>query len=594
MAIKGSLPALYAQDDQQQKLLDEITSAFSSLKGALDSRQQLFDPTLLAAAQGFLAPTKSGGFGESLGNVAAAVGPVQEQERRRGMEEAKMRLELAQSELGMRQQATGMQAARNLLKRMGGPQGAPAAPGAPTAPTAPGAPGVAPSVAPSAASVGAAQPSGTQPSGLRNITAEDIAALGMLPGQRELAKQLLDVMKYDRDRIKVEGGLIVDTSGPEPRVVADLRKPGEQKPYELIIGGERKIVLMSELEYEEYLKERKAGRGDEHAKKTFGARIREPWQNVPAGGALQEISIYHPKLRESITFRGSPRDAARAEILLDSATRSGDYSELDKFLMDKGQISFRQPPAAQGAPIAEAGQRNAPPTAPEAAQEASDVAHLPFAEQMKVIVGRLEKSEAPAQEEVNRISDVGAPTKVTSSNYRLQRIIDIANKDPGAFGLVQRLEKGRLAGLMNASRQGLTIGPFKLSVPVEEYLRGAELTPDQRTNIRLMAQLLDDEFFSRATAYKSVLGPQMSNSDAVLMKSPMASPEDQAKAIKYWAMNGIASNLQYKELNDSYGQWLDRTKGRVSPRKFWSEDAQKVIQKHQKYLAELQEKLGPE
>jgi len=583
MAIKGSLPALYAQDDQQQKLLDEITSAFSSLKGALDSRQQLFDPTLLAAAQGFLAPTKSGGFGESLGNVAAAVGPVQEQERRRGMEEAKMRLELAQSELGMRQQATGMQAARNLLKRMGGPQGAPTAP---TAPTAPGDPG--------AASVGAAQPSGTQPSGLRNITAEDIAALGMLPGQRELAKQLLDVMKYDRDRIKVEGGLIVDTSGPEPRVVADLRKPGEQKPYEIMVDGKKKVVPMSDIEYERYLKERDAGRGDEYAKKTFGALILEPWQKVPAGGALQEISIYHPKLRESITFRGSPRDAAQAEILRDSATRSGDYSELDKFLMDKGQISFRQPPAAQGAPIAEAGQRKAPPTAPEAAQEASDVAHLPFAEQMKVIVGRLEKSEVPAQEEVNRISDAGAPAKVTSSNYRLQRIIDLANKDPEAFGLVQRLEKGRLAGLMKAAQQGLTIGPFRLSVPVEEYLRGAELTPDQRTNLRLMAQLLDEEFFARATAYKSVLGPQMSNADAVLMKSPMASPEDQAKAIKYWAMNGIASNLQYKELNDSYGQWLDRTKGRVSPRKFWSEDAQKVIQKHQKYLAELQEKLGPE
>jgi hypothetical protein len=63
----------------------------------LEEREnRLFDPTMLAMAQGFLAPTKTGSFGESLGNVAAAVGPAQAAEEKRIMDMAKMRLEMAQ------------------------------------------------------------------------------------------------------------------------------------------------------------------------------------------------------------------------------------------------------------------------------------------------------------------------------------------------------------------------------------------------------------------------------------------------------------------------------------------------------------------
>jgi len=61
-----------------------------------ERENRLFDPTLLAMAQGFLAPTKTGSFGESLGNVAGAVAPVQAAEDKRTMDMARMRLEMAQ------------------------------------------------------------------------------------------------------------------------------------------------------------------------------------------------------------------------------------------------------------------------------------------------------------------------------------------------------------------------------------------------------------------------------------------------------------------------------------------------------------------
>ena len=86
--------------DAQRKLLE-----------AYENRQQLFDPVLLAMAQGFLAPTKSGSFGEAIGNVAAQVGPASEAERKRGIEMAQMKAELAAAELGQR----GEMQKRNLM-----------------------------------------------------------------------------------------------------------------------------------------------------------------------------------------------------------------------------------------------------------------------------------------------------------------------------------------------------------------------------------------------------------------------------------------------------------------------------------------------
>jgi hypothetical protein len=52
--------------------------ALSKLTESLDTRKnRFFDPTLLAAAAGFLAPTQTGGFGESLGKAAANIGPAE-------------------------------------------------------------------------------------------------------------------------------------------------------------------------------------------------------------------------------------------------------------------------------------------------------------------------------------------------------------------------------------------------------------------------------------------------------------------------------------------------------------------------------------
>jgi hypothetical protein len=93
MATKSpDLTSAYGTD-AFQKYLDAQRRVAEKLE---ERENRLFDPTMLAMAQGFLAPTKTGSFGESLGNVAGAVGPAQAAEEKRIMDLAKMRLEMAQ------------------------------------------------------------------------------------------------------------------------------------------------------------------------------------------------------------------------------------------------------------------------------------------------------------------------------------------------------------------------------------------------------------------------------------------------------------------------------------------------------------------
>jgi hypothetical protein len=100
MATKSSLPtAAFAFGDEEESRLanQRYQDAYDRLTQAVEARSEKpwFDPTLLAAAQGFLAPTKTGNFFESLGNAAGTIGKAEETQRAKEIEDAQMRLELA-------------------------------------------------------------------------------------------------------------------------------------------------------------------------------------------------------------------------------------------------------------------------------------------------------------------------------------------------------------------------------------------------------------------------------------------------------------------------------------------------------------------
>ena len=86
--LAGEDPEIIEANRRYQEALAELTSS-------LDNRKRMFDPTLLAMAQGFLSPTQTGGFGESLSNVAKHVGAAQEAEDKRNQELLQQKLAVA-------------------------------------------------------------------------------------------------------------------------------------------------------------------------------------------------------------------------------------------------------------------------------------------------------------------------------------------------------------------------------------------------------------------------------------------------------------------------------------------------------------------
>jgi len=69
---------LPGEDTETLEANRRYQEALAKLTDSLDNRKnRFFDPTMLAMAQGFLAPTQTGGFGESLGNVAGKLGPAE-------------------------------------------------------------------------------------------------------------------------------------------------------------------------------------------------------------------------------------------------------------------------------------------------------------------------------------------------------------------------------------------------------------------------------------------------------------------------------------------------------------------------------------
>ena len=147
--------AIYAPDEESQRKYQE---ALDRVMQSLDARKnRLFDPTLLAMAEGFLAPTRTGGFGESLGIAAGKI---------RGAEEAefKREQELAQAQLGLAQQGMQLEQQRARQRFLTGmmpgaaPSGAPAQPGA----QPPGQPAGQPGAPAGSQAAVAQQPPGTE------------------------------------------------------------------------------------------------------------------------------------------------------------------------------------------------------------------------------------------------------------------------------------------------------------------------------------------------------------------------------------------------------------------------------------------------
>jgi hypothetical protein len=243
-------PSMGADEDTEAKYQEALAELMQRLDGR---KNRLFDPTLLAMAQGFLAPTQTGGFGEALGRAAEKVGVAQSQQQKEDLDLAQLRLQVAQGAREQAAQMQGQKAFRGLLGGAGGSGGAGGAGGA-------GAPAGAPAAEPAGAPAGA-------PTQGRPLTMEQALAFrAAYPNQSKLADALVEAVKFNSDRYKIAmNGTVFDTVTGE--YVGQI--PPGQTASDFFVPEARGTVKMTPGQYDAYQKARATGKGKEWVDKFF-------------------------------------------------------------------------------------------------------------------------------------------------------------------------------------------------------------------------------------------------------------------------------------------------------------------------------------
>lgn len=284
---------------------EALNKALLQMRQSLDARKnRLFDPVLMQAAAGFLKPTKTGSFGESLGYAAENAGVASEREMAREAENQKLEMELASKEMELRQQLGGDQLIRQLTNG--------AKPVGQQVAMASASPGAAPSAP------GSAAPAGQPP--VQQLLAQ--AAQGRIKITDEIlllanrvAPKLLPTLQEMRKSQTEEDKSIIE----QRKVDIDERRLGQEK-RSVIPRGLRTTREMNQAEFAEYQAELKKylSTGDEQALLTYydSKGYLEPEQVrgrvIPKAGE-PPIAIGRPKTESELKAEASGSESTATE-----------------------------------------------------------------------------------------------------------------------------------------------------------------------------------------------------------------------------------------------------------------------------------------
>ena len=226
---------------RQREAARALETQTALLRQSYDARTSLpFDPKLMALSAGLLQPTKTGGFGESLGYGVEKYAAEAEKEQLRKQQAEKQKMELSQQEMAMGTknlefehmlQMAGYNPANATTLTTGVPR--PAAGGAPVAGGAPIA-GGAPRPAGAPSNVGQTG----APNELPPITDRDITTAYAI--SKEHGDKIAAIAKMQREDLVVNEGNVFSRS---QKKYLDVTPPNE-KPAEYYFGpaGDRKTT----------------------------------------------------------------------------------------------------------------------------------------------------------------------------------------------------------------------------------------------------------------------------------------------------------------------------------------------------------------
>jgi hypothetical protein len=489
MAAEAKAPTaqfLAGEDPEVIEANRRYQAALAELTASLDNRKRFFDPTLLAMAQGFLSPTQTGGFGESLSNVAKNVGAAQEAEEKRNQEILQQKLGVAGQGLELQRlkardaelakflgeapsgPVAGPQAGALAGPRAGGLSAAASAPEPVSSPPAgpltaaasqPAGEAVSPPVLPPTGTVSDLPPGGPRgperPLAGAPAAAPAAPAAGALTQVRQIAPQAATgapLRASDRPA-GFEGveGIQVAPANPNFMTARDYirlnRFDKSKSPGDLIKEGQ-------EIEQKRY-RDKEGGVLDLATGKYY---------QYPTG-KTEEIQLYgYPG-----TYKVDARTAA--QLSLYAANNDPKYHDLAERVV-KGPE--RRKPEGEGGKPAEGGKPGEP-------------ARLKSKEELELEQKKKEKmQEAEVSSEIEARKDFSQRRKDADDTITTANVFRRLAADPNAknmFGIFNNKEIS--SGVATLIRDGIGIPGFTVGTKaIEDVMRNANLSPADQAKYR--------------------------------------------------------------------------------------------------------------
>jgi len=216
---------------------------------------------------------------------------------------------------------------------------------------------------------------------------------------------------------------------------------------------------------------------------------------------------------------------------------------------------------------------------------------MPLKSQTEVQKSNVTELTKPFIEKRNTIATNYGTATTDKYDNDLKELYSITKRSGDKiFGILNK--EGTIAALKAGAQEGITMGQFgSISLPVQKMAEKYNLGPDEQNDLRRAQQLMAEIFFNNGAQYKGVLGPQISNTDANLMREPGVTAADSNKLIQHWIKNQALFNEQRKAIYDTLDTYDAKYKNAsTDPGAFFkSSEYKQVFKTYNDYFKQLRE-----
>jgi hypothetical protein len=517
--------------------LESAESALEKLSRAYEARsKQFFDPQMLALAEGFLAPTRSGGFGESLGNAANRMRLAQEAQGKQEIENAQGNMAIIQQKAALEQQKRLGKEYAGLREEMGlvpskAPAGQAPAEGQPPA-------GQPPAGQPPAA--------GQPPNPMASMFNMEFDFSKPMPVDKAaiLAKNeaagirgavsKLDIQKAERDNIIYKEGFVHDQNTGKLKLIPKYGEEDVQTyvaPFGDFPGGNLKVPKSTKAALD-YAAQIGSPAYWDLAKLAVNGPPRAP---APGQAPAQEVQRAPAG---PTAFAGEPSPTQVGAVPTAAPMKVEPLPPLEGI---KGAIA---PPAPQPAPPAVA------PPPPAAAPRRRTMEEEKTAEEKRAMELRLEeerrKGEQKAKQERGEIRPAALEKQATEQEIKARDEIETNRKEadstilfanqfrkfaelPNSEKMFGILNNDKISsGIATLVKDAMRVGDTSVGIPaIETVMRNANLSTKEQAQYRSFLQLTTQLQLQQA---KYMKGP-VSNYERTIVADAVIGPQDTPETI---------------------------------------------------------------